>query len=311
MAKSSDTLDSLLIKINYKEDPKSLTTMEKVNAILESRAEIEGNIKELQKSRSKEAKEELKRQKELLKDIKSSAKLKKSKGKIDWEEFGKKAIVQGFEKGKEILTTALDASWSSLAELMKGVTEEMGEMLEASLLTSGTTRKNVFTYGMTAGQSYGFEKTKTAMGISDEDLMYMNPKQAQLFQKTMTKYATEYNKLYDEGFFDTLMEYQIERQKFQDDVEIEIIKMLVQNKETIIGGMQAIMTIAKTVLKILDWMGGRQTASASSTIANYSNSKSVKVDATFNISGQTKDMSQVNGSDMASEFVTNTQKYLA
>lgn len=300
---ADDTLKSINIDVNAVVTDESLSNIERLNTLTATRSDLLENIDKLRKSNSEWAKEELKAEKETLKEINKAVKLKKdTKSNIDYKKFFTSAIAKGFKEGADILTTALGVSWKSFADIMTSVTEEMGTMLQSSLLTNSTTRSNVFGFGMSSGESYGFEKAKSALGnLSTEDLMYMSPKQAELFQKTMTQYAQEYNKLYDEGFFDTLMEYQVERAKFQDEVEIELIKMFVENKDTFISGMKGIMKIADAILKVLAYMSGRQTASASETISNYS-SKSISVDTTFNITGQVNDMNWAKAGEQVGEY---------
>ena len=306
---ADDTLKSINIDVNAVITEESLSNIERLNTLTATRSDLLENIDKLRKSNSKWAKEELKAERETLKEINKAVKLKKdTKSKIDFRQFFHDSIVNGAKKGASYMAEALAISWRSFEDIAKSVTEEMGTILKHSLLTSSTTRSNVFGFGMSSGESYGFEKAKSALGnLSTEDLMYMNPKQASLFQKTMTQYAQEYNKLYDEGFFDTLMEYQVERAKFQDEIEIELIKMFVENKETFISGMKGIMKIADAILKMVQYFNKGQTVSASETISNYS-SKSISVDTTFNITGQVNDMNWAKAGEQVGEYAYNAVK---
>lgn len=312
---ADDVKKAINIDVNAVVSDKSLDGLQKLNALTDARAELLENIDKLKKSSAKFSKEELKAEKEKVKEIEKAIKLKPgSKGKFNLEEFSK-GLQEIFVKGAKTLTDALGLSWQSFASLLKDVIKsvqsEMSEMLQSSLMTSSTTRSNVFKYGLSAGQNYGFVKARSYLGIeSSEDLMYMNAQQSEMFQSIMTEYSRKYNELYNKGFFDTLLKYQVERAKFQDEIEIRLIQMFVDNKDTIIGGINTIMKISETLLKILDWISGRQTQSASETIKNYT-TKQINVNSTFNITGQTNDMSIVQAGEQGSQFIVDATKNLA
>lgn len=242
------------------------------------------NVKALQ-----EQLQALKQKKALLGDLEEDEEATKEFAERDRR---KKTFTDYFaDKALDVIDTGLD----KLKVVFTDAWEELGNMVESSFLTSSKTRQNLFTYGMSAGQSYGFEFAKRAMGLSDEDLMYMNGEQAQLFQSTMTKYAEKYNKLYDQGYYTKMMEFQVEMAEFKQDLTLEVVDFFMNNKETIKAGMNAIMTLAKTVMQILSIMTGSSSQSSSDIVNSYSNStKNITIDNTFNVSGSTNQ-----------EFLTN------
>ena len=187
-----------------------------------------------------------------------------------------------------------------IKEVFKDAIAEMKEMWKQSYLTNEQTRENAFTYGMSAAQSYGFEKAKTMLGgLSDEDLMYMNSSQAQKFRELMIKYTQKYNELYDQGYYDKMLEYEITKEEFKQDFQLELIKFFLDNKDTIMDVMNAVINIAKG---FMNFLGSMRVASASDVISNYTNNKSINVDTTFNISGQ------VNR-EMVLQFGQQSQSY--
>ena len=278
---------------------------------------------ELKKHGSDVAKEDLAQHKEAIKELQNAIKLKRqynasplksfakemfgiqdrSQGEDRAKELGK-SINNAFTSGTKFLQKSLGLSWISLKTILDDSLKELNNMLQSSLLTNATTRKNVFTYGMSGAESYGFEKAKGLLGIqSDSDLMYMNAQQSQLFQESMKKYADKYSELYDKGYFEEMLEFQVEMDMFRQDVQLALIRMFLDNKETIISGFNALMVIAQKVTSILDWIGGRQSATASEVLNNYS-TKNVSVDTTFNITGDiSKESATTIGTQVADYFV--------
>lgn len=134
---------------------------------------------------------------------------------------------------------------------------EMKSMMSAGLLTNAATRENVFGYGMSASESYGFEQAKSMLGISsEEDLWYMNEQQSQKFQEIMSRYAQKYEELSDRGFFDKLLDFQIESQEFQLDMKMEVIEFFMDNKDTIMRSFEIMMWGMETIVNLLDGIFG-------------------------------------------------------
>lgn len=153
---------------------------------------------------------------------------------------------------------------SGIANVFKEAWQELGDMVNQSFLTNSTYRNNAFTYGMSASESYGFEQAKSMMGLSEDDLYYMNDYQQEKFREIMTKYAERYEELYDSGFFEDYLDYQIEMQEFKQDMEMEIIEFFMDNKDTIKQFMELVMSamefLVDTVGAILDFFTGDQTS---------------------------------------------------
>lgn len=143
---------------------------------------------------------------------------------------------------------------SSLGNLFKDALNELGNMVNASFLTNDTYRNNAFSYGMTAAESYGFEQAKSMLGINDENIWYMNDYQREKFRDVMTKYAERYQKLYDSGFFEKYLDYQIDMQEFKLDMEMEVIEFFMNNKDTIMEFMDVLMDGMEFIVDAVDWL---------------------------------------------------------
>lgn len=186
---------------------------------------------------------------------------------------------------------------------------ELNKMLQSSLLTNRNTRENAFLYGFSPAESYGFDKAKNMLGIqSEEDLWYMNDLQKSKFQDIMAKYADKYNQLYDSGFFDKYLEFQIEMEEFKLDMQMEIIEFFMQNKDTIRQFMEISMKAMEFIVQALGWLVDRfsqnnetsertRTANMNDIINGYTtNNKINNVSQTINnqttISGSTDSQKQ-------------------
>lgn len=177
---------------------------------------------------------------------------------------------------------------------MEDVISEMSDMLDYSQLSSSTTRDLAFGYGFSSSEAYGYEKALSAVGLeSEEDLFYANTQELEQFREAFEKYSSQYESLYDSGFFETMQEYQYEMADFKNEMQLEIIEFFMNNKDTIKAGMNAIMDISEVVLKIFGWLvdvfgsdSNTETAAASDIVSQYTNTNTnnttVSVSNTFN-----------------------------
>ena len=168
--------------------------------------------------------------------------------------------------------------------------KELSNLLSYSRLSNQQTRELAFTYGFSSSQAYGYSQAMSALGFtSEEDLFYATSQEIELFKEAFQKYSDKYQKLYDEGTFEKLLEYQVEMAEFEQDMKLEVADFFMQNKELIKGGMKAMLTTAEALLKVVSFLFGTDNAPNRSTavsdvISNYSNKKvtNVSIDNTFN-----------------------------
>lgn len=200
------------------------------------------------------------------------------------EEFGQNFKTE-FDESTEVMIGNLKSQFlnklsslaqsflSSIGNLFKDAWSELGTMLQSSLLTNANTRENAFNYGFSASESYGFDKAKQMLGIqSEEDLWYMNDTQKSKFQEIMTKYSEKYEQLYDSGFFDKYLQFQIEMEEFKLDMQMEIIEFFMENKNTIKKFMELSMSAMEFIVNALGWLmdffGGSEQTSDEEKLAN-------------------------------------------
>lgn len=147
---------------------------------------------------------------------------------------------------------------SSLSNVFKNAWMQFNDTFQSSFLTNATTRDNIFGYGFSMAESYGFEQAKQLLGIqSEEDLWYMNNAQKTQFQNIMTKYAERYSTLYDSGFFNDYLDYQIAMEEFKLDVQTEIIEFFMANKDTIKTFMTYSIKALEVIVNAISWITDR------------------------------------------------------
>lgn len=158
---------------------------------------------------------------------------------------------EGISKGLTTLIGVNESGFGALTSLAKDAWSELQSLVEYSKLSTKDVREQMFTYGFTFAENYAFDKTMGLLRLDDiEDVWYLNDQEQQKFREKFAEYTERYNQLYDQGFFEDMQEYNWEMEEFKEDLRYSIIQWMVDNKDIIKSGMEAIMTIAKWVLKI-------------------------------------------------------------
>lgn len=198
-----------------------------------------------------------------------------------------------FDSLNDILTSALE----SLGSLLASGFNELENILNFSQLSDAETRDLMMRYGFSNSEAYGYTKAMGALGFeSEEDLMYANQQELELFRKSFEKYSGKYNELYNSGMFDSMQEFNTQMEEFKEDVKLEVVDFFMNNQDTIRAAMKGIISLAEFAItalgKIVQWLNpdvqtsdSQKAANAASIISNYSNINSgtnVSIDNTFN-----------------------------
>lgn len=198
-----------------------------------------------------------------------------------------------FDSLNDILTSALE----SLGSLLASGFDELENILNFSQLSDANTRDLMMRYGFSNSEAYGYTKAMGALGFeSEEDLMYANQQELELFRKSFEKYSGKYNELYNSGMFDSMQEFNTQMEEFKEDVKLEVVDFFMNNQDTIRAAMKGIISLAEFAItalgKIVQWLNpdartsdSQRAANTASIISNYSNINSgtnVSIDNTFN-----------------------------
>ena len=198
-----------------------------------------------------------------------------------------------FDSLNDILTSALE----SLGSLLASGFDELENILNFSQLSDANTRDLMMRYGFSNSEAYGYTKAMSTLGFeSEEDLMYANQQELELFRKSFEKYSGKYNELYDSGMFSSMQEFNTQMEEFKEDVKLEVVDFFMNNQDTIRAAMKGIISLAEFAItalgKIVQWLNpdarmsdSQKAANTASIISNYSNINSgtnVSIDNTFN-----------------------------
>jgi hypothetical protein len=214
-------------------------------------------------------------------------------GTEDLFENASKLFSGNFDSLNDILTSALE----SLGSLLASGFDELENILNFSQLSDANTRDLMMRYGFSNSEAYGYTKAINTLGFkSEEDLMYADQQELELFRKSFEKYSGKYNELYNSGMFDSMQEFNTQMEEFKEDVKLEVVDFFMNNQDTIRAAMKGIISLAEFAItalgKIVQWLNpdartsdSQKAANTASIISNYSNINSgtnVSIDNTFN-----------------------------
>lgn len=214
-------------------------------------------------------------------------------GTGDLFENASKLFSGNFDSLNDILTSALE----SLGSLLASGFDELENILNFSQLSNANTRDLMMRYGFSNSEAYGYTKAMNTLGFeSEEDLMYADQHELELFRKSFEKYSGKYNELYNSGMFDSMQEFNTQMEEFKEDVKLEVVDFFMNNQDTIRAAMKGIISLAEFAItalgKIVQWLNpdartsdSQKAANTASIISNYSNINSgtnVSIDNTFN-----------------------------
>lgn len=271
------------LKISFKTDSESLNDIKKQLKDLQEQGQIDivGDEKKSKKLNS------------FVKDFAKQTDTLSGFMKPDGMSFGsfiQTKVIKG-------LANIFDSFVSEIKDTFSSAWEELDSMLGYSKLSSAQTRSLAFGYGFSASEAYAYEKTLGVMGLSSmEDLFYLNTQEQQKFNELFGKYTKRYSDLYDEGFFEDLQDYQYEMQTYKDDFEQVAMKIIIDNKDVILGFLKLGMEAFKIITKPVEWIDalihigdvGKMSSEAEriSAIENYSNrTTNISMSNTYNVTG--------------------------
>lgn len=153
------------------------------------------------------------------------------------------------------LYSAVVSNVKSMIDLKTG----MATFSSSSLVTNQAARETRLQYGLSAAQAYGFQTAGNLLNVrSEEDLMYMNQDQRNLFLQYMKQYSDWYTTMENSGVLRNVQEMQLQFSQFKQELSMEFLTWIADNKDVILNTMQGLLTvlmgISQTVLDILSKM---------------------------------------------------------
>lgn len=178
------------------------------------------------------------------------------------------------------ISLSIKDAWGDILDRTSKMVTEMATFATgSSLITNSQARTTQMKYGLSDAQTYAFTQTKALLKIDgDEDLMYMNASQRQVFTEYMQKYSGWYEQLMSSGALQDIQKMQLEFAMFKQEVAVELLQFVADNKDTLLAAAKGIMSILEWVMKIGTNLLGGIFGSGNSSTSNTANNVTIKVD---------------------------------
>ena len=180
----------------------------------------------------------------------------------------KKALGFYLKVAKEVGRTFEKISGLSLdiKENFRNITDRSAQMLNPytgaasfsanSLVVNAAARRTRLSYGMSSSQAWGFNQASTMFGVSGpEDLLYMTGTQRFAFTQYMQRQEQMFARLERSGVLESIQEMQLDFKLFKQELAMQFLEWVAQNKDLIIGVMKLALTFMKGVLTLLAKIG--------------------------------------------------------
>lgn len=207
-------------------------------------------------------------------------------------------VIDGFSDG---FAEGLENIGDMIIDAFKAGAEEMQNILRASQLSNASTRETMFQYGFSQSEAYGYQKALKLTGLTSmEDLMYADYEQRQEFTEAFTEYSQKYSQLYDSGFFKELQRYNFEMADFNEQVNLQIVEFMVDNKDTIMTAMKGLIMMSEAVITGFAWLIDRFTGDTGRATSSEIVSQAIRNNQTnINISNQYNNVAKEDTSWLA------------
>lgn len=156
------------------------------------------------------------------------------------------------------LVTKVKSLVLDIIELRSGV---QTYATSSSLITNAAAREQQIKYGLSSDKNYAFTKAKELLNIkSDEDLMYMNKNQRDRLLQYMDQYSRWYQQMESSGVLESIQEMQMEWAELKEELSMEFLSWVAQNKDTIMtcvrGIFETIKFVANLIMGVVRLLGG-------------------------------------------------------
>lgn len=162
--------------------------------------------------------------------------------------------------------------------------EKVQDLVDYSRLSNQAVREQAFEFGFSPAENYAYTQTMDVMGLSSfEDLYFLTEKQWTRFNNNFEKFQERYTRLYDEGFFDAVEDFNYQMAEWEEDLKYTFLQFVVDNKEDVMDLLDLVENILETTVKMTSWFFGesagakrRRRASEVAEIIGTGNSTTTK-----------------------------------
>lgn len=188
--------------------------------------------------------------------------IKSSRAAIDMKAKAVSAALDGFVKVVRATGNALKSMGFDFANASKDILNIISNALSSSgigsyaigtsLFTNSSARTNQMKYGLSSSSNYAMMQTMSLLGMSsDEDLMYMNSNQREMFTALTNYYKARYNQLSKSGALETLQKAQIDFQIFKQEMSYKFLNWFSKNQDKIMKLITSVMNVMEVTMPIL------------------------------------------------------------
>ena len=162
--------------------------------------------------------------------------------------------------------------------------EKVQDLVDYSRLSNQAVREQAFEFGFSPAENYAYTQAMDVMGLSSfEDLYFLTEKQWTRFNNNFEKFQERYIRLYDEGFFDAVEDFNYQMAEWEEDLKYTFLQFVVDNKEDVMDLLDLVESILETTVKMTSWFFGesygakrRRRASEVAEIIGTGNSTTTK-----------------------------------
>lgn len=165
-------------------------------------------------------------------------------------------------KSVKVATEAFNTIGFDFANITKNVANIVSQALSSngigsysignSLFTNSSARSNQMKYGLSSSSNYAMMQTMGILGMSsDEDLMYMNSNQREMFTALTNYYKARYNQLSKSGALQSIQKAQIDFQIFKQELSYKFLNWFANNKDRIMKLITSVMNVMEAIMPLI------------------------------------------------------------
>ena len=162
--------------------------------------------------------------------------------------------------------------------------QKVQDLVDYSRLSNQAVREQAFEFGFSPAENYAYTQAMDVMGLSSfEDLYFLTEKQWTRFNNNFEKFQERYTRLYDEGFFESVEDFNYQLAEWEEDLKYTFLQFVVDNKEDVMDLLDLVENILETTVKMTSWFFGesagakrRRRASEVAEIVGTGNSTTTK-----------------------------------
>lgn len=156
-----------------------------------------------------------------------------------------------------LLAKIADKALKKLKDIAVDSVDELHNVIDYSRLSNQAVREQAFEFGFSPAENYAYTKTMDVMGLSSfEDLYFLTEKQWKRFNDNFEKFSVRYSNLYDEGFFESVEDFNYQIAEWEEEMKYELLEFYVNNKELIMGGLDILTELLGYVATATRWLLG-------------------------------------------------------